>query len=278
MVGDEATLKAIQGALSEARTLSIYTHGEHTAGEWPQLELKGETFDFSELKAESLYGMERVEIWACQSGANLPHDPLTRPANEGYGLDHILLTSGVRTAIGTQWSVPDLVTAIVARDYRRRLAAGDEPSRALAGAQRQWLEQSLPLLIESLRRLPVSEAIASFAKTLGLSPEHDVRGPVLGMLGPIPDQMSEHQVSELEARLTCPVAWAGIRFVGLPEWTAAMEWTAVVDRDLTTEEREQMEKLLGVCSGNGVGSETGRVTPVRRWVRQAATLPSCGRA
>ncbi|MCY1021719.1 CHAT domain-containing protein [Pyxidicoccus sp. MSG2] len=244
LVGEEATLEAIQGALSEARTLSIYTHGEHTAGEWPQLELKRETLDFGKLKAGLLYGMERVEIWACQSGANLPHDPLTRPANEGYGLDHILLTSGVRTAIGTQWSVPDLVTAILAREYRRRLAAGDEPARALAGAQRQWLEQSLPLLLESLRRLPVGEAIASFAGTLGLPPEHDVRGPVLRMLGPVPEQMSEHQVGELEVRLSCPVAWAGIRFVGLPEWRAEKEWTPVSDRALTDEERAQLEQLL----------------------------------
>ncbi len=244
LVGEEATLKAIESALSKARTLSIYTHGVHTPGEWPELELVEGTLDFGKIKADSMYGMERVEIWACQSGANLPHDPLTRPANEGYGLDHILLTSGVRTAIGTQWSVPDLVTAIVAREYRRRLAAGDEPARALAGAQRQWLEQSLPLLLESLRRLPIHEAITSFAGTLGLPPEQDVRGPVLGMLGPASGQMSEHQVSELEARLTCPVAWAGIRFVGLPEWKPKKEWTAGSDRELTTEEQEQMEKLL----------------------------------
>ncbi|WP_158619910.1 CHAT domain-containing protein [Corallococcus sicarius] len=242
--GDEATLEAIQGALAEARTLSIYTHGEHTAGEWPRLEIKGGTLDFSDLEEASLNGMERVEVWACQSGANLPHDPLTRPANEGYGLDHILLTSGVRTAIGAQWSVPDLVTAILAREYRRRLAAGDEPAQALTGAQRRWLEQSLPLLLESLRRLPVNEAIVSFAETLGLPPEQDIRGPVLGMLGPVADQMSEHQVGELEARLACPVAWAGIRFVGLPEWKSEKEWTPGSDRALTAEEQAQLEQLL----------------------------------
>ncbi len=73
LLGEEATLEAIHGAVSEARTLSIYTHGEHNPGEWPQLQLQGGTLDFSKLGAESLHGMERVEIWACQSGANLPH-------------------------------------------------------------------------------------------------------------------------------------------------------------------------------------------------------------
>lgn len=242
--GAEATSEAIRKAASEARTLSIYTHGEHPPGEWPQLELPEGTFDFTTLGEAALDGLERVEIWACQSGANRPHDPMTRPANEGYGLDHILLTSGVRTAIGTLWSVPDLVTATVAREYRRRLSAGDEPARALTGAQRHWLEHSLPLLLQCLRTLPAHEAVASFAGALGLPPGQDLRGPVLGMLGPLPDQLSAQEVSDVEARLACPVSWAGIRFVGLPEWKPEKEWAPPPDRPLTDEERAQMEQLL----------------------------------
>ncbi|WP_342381246.1 CHAT domain-containing protein [Myxococcus stipitatus] len=242
--GAQATREAIQGVLGEARTLSIYTHGEHPPGARPQLSLAGGMLDVSAFGAEALDGMERVELWACQSGTNLPHDPMTRPSNEGYGLDHILLMSGVRTAIGTQWSVPDLVTATVAREYRRRLASGEEPARALTGAQRHWLEQSLPRLLQCLRTHPVNEAIASFVDTLDLPLRQDLRGPVLGMLGPLPEQMSEQEVNELESRLSCPISWAGIRFVGLPEWKSEKEWTPVPERALTAEEQAHLQQLL----------------------------------
>ncbi|MFP2959184.1 DUF6527 family protein [Myxococcus sp. 1LA] len=46
----------------------------------------------------------------------------------------------------------------------------------------------------------------------------------------------------------------------------------------TSERIEEVAPALGVCGGNWVGSGAVRETPVRRWVRQAATLPSRGRA
>jgi tetratricopeptide (TPR) repeat protein len=105
-----ATGDRVLEAAREADVVCFYTHGCHEGELGPEIQLHDGALDRSRLDARWI-GMERVELWACQSGVNLPYDFLTPPVDETFGLDNELLNVGVRSAVGTLWRVPDLVTA-----------------------------------------------------------------------------------------------------------------------------------------------------------------------
>jgi hypothetical protein len=240
----EASAESLRNATRSARTLCLLTHGKHAPGEAPLLQVA--SGDFQPLQfTHELLGIERIEIWACQSGAHRPSNPLTPPANEGFGLDfQLLIENGARTAIGTLWSVPQLATGALMRSYRQQVLAGEDPARALANAQRWWLRKGASLLIGLLRQehtLP--DALFRFARELDA--QHapgSIHFPKTQ--GLMPTEQRETSPSLEEAALSSAVAWAGIRFVGIPNFGPDKPWTPVEDRPLTHEEQAELTRLL----------------------------------
>ncbi|AKI98653.1 Hypothetical protein AA314_00280 [Archangium gephyra] len=243
--GSAATPEALMHAAAEVETVCIYTHGLHEPGDEPVLELHGQQqLSASELMGK-LVGLERMEIWACQTGTNRATDPFTPPADEGFGLDFLLLSHGVRTVIGTLWSVPDLVTASIVKRYRQRLSEGVNPAVALLEAQRWWQAEGLDMLLGYLRRAPARQAVVEFAAKLGVELAPASLESAAAMLGP---GSREKDVEKVRAAFSCPVSWAALRFVGVPERGPRQPWAEVPERPLSEEEQQEIARCLAVES------------------------------
>lgn len=154
-IGRLTPLDAVVAAWSRARFVSFYGHGAHIPmgsrrGEvGPQLVLDtGELLGMRSLQRTTL-GVERVELWACQSGLDFPWDPMF-PMGDGFGLDYELIRAGVRSTIGTLWSVDELVTSFIVLRFRIGLAEEKDGARALADAQRWWRDVARPRLMASV--------------------------------------------------------------------------------------------------------------------------------
>jgi hypothetical protein len=244
--GTQASGQSLLRAAREAQTLCLFTHGRHPPGETPLLRMaqgQDEPLNFT----SELLGIDRVEIWACQSGAHRPTDPLTPPANEAFGLDfQLLLQNGARTAIGTLWSVPQLSTSAIMRRYRWRALSGEDPARALAEAQRWWLREGLPRLMQLVREKPSDEeALSAFTQEIRPPKVEQPAAPVAAQR-PSLDEEREAFLHHFEVSLDSAIAWAGIRFVGDPGQRPDKAWTPVEDRPLTSEERTEMDRLLSL--------------------------------
>jgi tetratricopeptide (TPR) repeat protein len=241
--GAEATVERVAEVARHADVLCFYTHGRHAGEHGPEVALTGSKLDRSWLD-QRWAGMERVELWACQSGVNLPNDPLTPPVDEIFGMDNELLHVGVRSAIGTLWKVPDLVTACLVHHYRRRLIEGALAPVALADAQRWWRDEGACALVDELRRLPPVEALRAFVQKLGATLTEDA--PDVGaLLGPaLPDGAGPDMIDRTLARLRSPVSWAGFRFVGVAERRPSRPWSTDDERALTPSEDAEVEAIL----------------------------------
>ncbi|WP_437878395.1 CHAT domain-containing protein [Sorangium sp. So ce513] len=238
-----ATVDQVLEAAREADVVCFYAHGCHEGKLGPEIQLHDGALDRSRLDARWV-GMERVELWACQSGVNLPYDFMTPPVDETFGLDNELLHVGVRSAIGTLWRVPDLVTACLVHRYRLGLLEGRAAPRALADAQRWWRDEGVRALGERLRCMPSREALRDFARQLGLGAAAD-EADVDALLGPAPaGGRSGEKVERVLARLANPLSWAGFRFVGVVERRPSAPWTADHGRPLTPAEQQEVERLL----------------------------------
>jgi CHAT domain-containing protein/tetratricopeptide (TPR) repeat protein len=240
---DLATVERVLAGARDADVLCFYTHGQHEGPHGPEIALHDGKLDNASIDARWI-GLERVELWACQSGVNLPHDLLTPPVDEIFGLDHEFLRMGVRSAIGTLWPVPDLVTAYLVCRYRRGLLEGRNAVRALADAQRWWRDEGALSLVDHVRRLPAREAFAAFAAQLGFTgivEEADIDA-ILGPAdaGPRPGDALARTLD----RLRNPLSWAGFRFVGVAERRPVESWTPEHARALTQEEEAEVERLL----------------------------------
>jgi CHAT domain-containing protein len=244
-LGEAASLQRFLENLSRVEVLSLYTHGHHEYGEPPHLQLH----DDERLGAEGLddrwRGLERVELWACSSGVHQPHDWLTpQLLDEHFGLDMLMVAHGARSAIGTQRPVLEWVTAALMTTYRKRLREGVRADRALCDALRWWRDEALPRLEELMRALPIGEAVARFAQ------QYDVPLSASGMgwLGPaasVEDEpMDSQELDRLLEMLGCPVSWASYRFTGVCERRPVAEWSDEPMPELSSEEREELERWL----------------------------------
>jgi hypothetical protein len=223
--GADATRAQVLDRAATTDVVCFYTHGRHERVKGPSVELTDGIIGPSDL-SNQWGGVERVELWACETGVSIPADPLTPPGvDEPSGLDFAFLGAGVRSAIGTLWEVPEIVTAAIVRRYRRHVTSGSDPARALADAQRWWLVEGLPSLLGLLDGRSQQDAIAAFVSSLG------GEGPMadaLGTLGPRRDPSKPMDASEIQRwreHLTCPVSWAGFRFVGVPDRRPHTHWT-----------------------------------------------------
>lgn len=222
---EEAIRTQVLDRASTAEVACFYTHGHHESREGPSIELADGAIHAADL-SDRWVGMERVELWACETGVNLPADPLIPPGvDEPFGLDFEFLRVGVRSAIGTLWEVPEIVTAAIVRRYRRDVASGRDPARALADAQRWWLAEGLPTLLRLAEGRSEEAALTAFVSWLG--GEVSAFGAP-GTLGPRRDpgtSMDPGEIQRWREYLACPVAWAGFRFVGVPDRRPRNRWT-----------------------------------------------------
>jgi hypothetical protein len=238
-----ATRTATAEHAASADVVSIFAHGSYNAQN-PLGVIQLVDGLFTPKEYFSIWrGMERVEIWACRTGVNVSYDPLTPWVDEGFGLDVDLHHLGVRSTIGTLWEVPDFVTAMLVREYRRALARGRRAPAALADAQRWWRAEGLKQVRTALKsdepRRNLRERFASLSgEAISID---DLVG---GSLGPVAKD-SRLSTEEIDAQLrfwSAPSAWAGFRFLGVCERRPHGELPP--RRELTSEERIQVAQIL----------------------------------
>lgn len=210
--GELATSAAYRSAIGEARVVALYTHGCHRDDE-----------DVTSLLALAdgpmwvpgpglkPRGLQRIELWACESGVDVAPPWLGPTADEPYGMDGKFLTVGARSTIGTLWPVGDMVTAILIRKYRRLLSDGMRADEALHRAKRWWRDHG------------AVQAAFDIADFSGLTREQidTLLSSASGTLGPAPavdDTSGEVAREELLRALLHPRTWSGYRFQG--DWRA----------------------------------------------------------
>lgn len=249
LIGNEATVDAVHAAARSADVLTFFAHG--TAGglgdgaiqlaDGP-LEILDHTSDF--------HGLERVELWACETGVNVSGDYLTPTGvSDGFGLDIAFHRMGARSTIGSLWKVPDLVTALLVREYRRALSRGERAVDALATAQRWWLDTGRERLRDALRRCPANPRPDELARHLGdalalhLTP--DQVDALAAELGPVSasEPLDSADVDRLMARFAHAGAWAGLRFVGVCGQRPLHEREGDLPT-LTEEQNTQLQSIL----------------------------------
>lgn len=136
---EEASHPQLMASAGQADVLCMLTHCMHEPGDWPAIELRDGLVPMLPFQGPMWAGLERVEVWACESGVGIPGDPRSTMTNEFFGADGILLQHGVRSTIGTLWQVSDRITGEILRRYRSELRAGLPADRALVAAQRWWI-------------------------------------------------------------------------------------------------------------------------------------------
>jgi CHAT domain-containing protein len=135
LLGPAATEAAVRARLAEGQ-LGLAFLATHGRFEDPALTSVLLLADGARLSVFELLGMgldvELMVLSACESGRSV-----VRAGDELQGFPAAVLAAGVRGVLATLWEVSDGGTAILMRDFIGRLAAGERPRSALAGAQRR---------------------------------------------------------------------------------------------------------------------------------------------
>ncbi len=240
-----ATKEAVCSRAAAADVLAFFAHG-HYGEDAPAGAIKLADGDFNPAEhADTWHGMERVELWACRSGVNISYDPLTPWVDEAFGLDVIFHQLGVRSTIGTFWDVPDLVTALLVRAYRRAMSQGRSSPAALADAMRWWRAEGLAQTRRILESDAPARQLRELACELGIGDQR-ADASVAVTLGPVSTngQVPPERVAELIRVWASPISWAGYRFLGVCERRAQGVATPMEARPLTLDERAVLEKCL----------------------------------
>jgi hypothetical protein len=243
--GADADLLAVTQRAPTVRAICFYTHGCHESEELdgPHIALADGRLHHGYLDGRWL-GMERVELWACQSGVNLPHDPLTPPGvAEGFGLDVEFLKVGVRSTIGTLWPVWEVVTASILWRYRTMLANGADAPAALVAAQRFWRDEALETLLREFAAPGTpAQRLQRFWNALGMPPaQHINADAVMAALGA---SNQSTMIETIRERFGNPTAWGGFRFMGCPEAVSSQTWDDTHLRPLNEEDRRSFHDIL----------------------------------
>jgi tetratricopeptide (TPR) repeat protein len=237
-----ATSEQLRGRVAGADVVTFYAHGDGG----PEAEDAGIFLADGLLEpmeaAMHWAGLERVELWACRSGVNLPTDWLTPMVDDGFGLDVDLHYLGVRSTIGTLWDASDFVTACLVHRYRAEIRGGALAPHALAAAQRWWLTDAVPDIERRLATEPEQRAFAGFLADLGVHPTGvDMADTQLGPVD-MDRPLSGSGVASRVASLRSPRSWAGYRFVGVAERRPTSH--ASVRMTLTDAERADLSAFL----------------------------------
>jgi tetratricopeptide (TPR) repeat protein len=234
----QANLRTVRARVRDADIVAFYTHGSYTRDEPGHLCLADGNLEVDEL-GRDFVGCERVELWACRSGVNRSTHILTPFfVDEAFGMDIAFHHHGVRSTIGTLWTVADAVTAKLVERYRGELDAGLQAPAALACAQRWWRDEALPKIRQELDSQPLKHAWRSIVTLLDLHSEEEP----LETLGRTLSQHS-HSPESVWAALSPPEAWAGYRFVGVCERRPLGEPLPEL-AELTPEQRREFEAII----------------------------------
>jgi len=272
--GGDATRAQVLDRAATADVVCFYTHGRHEQVEGPSVALADGVIGSSDL-SDRWVGVERVELWACETGVSIPADPLTPPGvDEPFGLDFAFLCAGVRSAIGTLWEVPEIVTAAIVRRYRHHVASDCDPARALADAQRWWLIEGLPSLLGLLEGRSQQDAVATFVSSLG---REGIIGDGLETLGPRRDPTKPMDASEIQGwreHLTCPVSWAGFRFVGVPDRRPRNRWTDEHARPADEAVKREVKRLIEAVPESRESLEEWRERELKQLAQRTPGSPT----
>jgi len=239
--GVDATTRRVTQASQHSDVVALFAHGQLELGSGCVQLADGKLTRFD--LDRNWRGCERVELWACRTGVNVPLDELSPFVDEAFGLDVEFHHMGVRSTIGTLWPVHDLATALIVQAYRRQLAEGAAAPRALAAAQRWWRDRAVPSLERKLRHLPPEQAVRELVGAAG--PVGYTQEPS-EHLGPLQEDQpaSEGAREALLESIASPLTWAGFRFVGVCERRPTGEWSPAWDEPPTTEELAEVDRLL----------------------------------
>ncbi|WP_058119468.1 CHAT domain-containing protein [Photobacterium kishitanii] len=199
--------------LNHSCVFSFYGHCEHKHPDRPSLLFRDFIIRDIDMRL-GVRGAERIELWACQSGSSIPLHFLPSQVNEAFGMDMRMLEFGAKTAIGTLWAVPELVTAHIKAKYDKLIANGLGPSEALLKAQRWWVESGADDELRKITDIGEKE----YLRTLGCN---YTKGQALeALMGPVLANnvnTSKNDMSVLEDSFKHPSAWSGMRFCGISE-------------------------------------------------------------
>jgi CHAT domain-containing protein len=244
-----ASLGTVRTHARDADVVAFYTHGSYRRDHPGHVCLADGNLEVDEL-GRDFVGCERVELWACRSGVNLSTHILTPFfVDEAFGMDIAFHHHGLRSTIGTLWSVVEAVTAKLVARFRDELDDDHQAPAALARAQRWWRDEALPEIRRLLDTEPLEQAWRSIVALLDL---HCEEGP-LETLGRTLSQRSHTPESVWEV-LSPPEAWAGYRFVGVSERRAVGD-PLIESIELTQEQRREFEAIIDVERGSVLADE-----------------------
>tara|TARA_R110002012_G_scaffold223885_2_gene395905 strand:+ start:6639 stop:9335 length:2697 start_codon:yes stop_codon:yes gene_type:complete len=197
--------------ISDAKVFSYYGHCEHRYPERPTLLLQDCSIKDIELTA-AVRGASRIELWACQSGSNIPLHILPSNVNEAFGMDMRMLEWGAKTSIGTLWAVPELVTAHIKRHYELLLSKGENASAALISSQRWWINKGADDVLADIKTNGITNYLNSIKNSCSNFKTIDA------LLGPVLSSNNNGNTVDFDAlreSFKHPSSWAGIRFCGI---------------------------------------------------------------
>ncbi|AWB57858.1 CHAT domain-containing protein [Colwellia sp. Arc7-D] len=199
--------------LYQSNIFSFYGHCEHKHPDRPKLLFENYFVRDADM-LHSVRGAERIEFWACQSGSNIPLHFLPSQVNEPFGMDMRMLESGAKTAIGSLWAVPELVTAHIKAKYDKLKNNNMSASEALLRAQRWWIESGVDEELNKITTLGEKEYLKMLECNYTENQElRALMGPILARNFKAPNV----DMALLERSLKHPSAWSGMRFCGISE-------------------------------------------------------------
>ena len=150
-IGRAATEQRVRAALASAHPIHIASHGAHNDQNplFSRMTV-GQAVDSTapndgQLEVREVLGLHTesplVFLSGCETGVTTTAAPFTEDLEEG-SLAHAFLVAGAANVIATLWRVDDDDAAQVVRLTYQRLARGEAPAAALAGAQRVALHRN----------------------------------------------------------------------------------------------------------------------------------------
>lgn len=239
LTGDENCSKSsLISKVNDAEIFTYYGHCEHQYPHRPLLLFRDYKITDLEL-SDSVRGAERIELWACQSGSNIPLHILASNVNEAFGMDMRMLEWGAKTAIGTLWAVPEFVTAHIKNRYELFLCDGMPASAALLSAQRWWITEGADKVLEEIKIIGKTGYLESlnYNCTDGKTMEA-LLGPVLSSNRKIDTLDFDQLMKEFKH----PSSWAGIRFCGIK--TAKRTYINKEKLELNSEDKSFLSNLI----------------------------------
>lgn len=228
--------------VNDANIFSYYGHCEHRYPERPTLLFQNFTLKDIELNS-AVRGATRVELWACQSGSNIPLHILPSKVNEAFGMDMRMLEWGAKTSIGTLWAVPELVTAYIKKHYELLLAEGKSASVALLSSQRWWINKGAD---DALNDIKINGKTNYLNAIKYNSFNYNFIDAPLGPVLSSNDNVNDVDFDTLEKSFKHPSAWAGIRFCGVS--TAKSTFITKEEIELNEVDNMKLNKLINEMS------------------------------